>query len=371
MIFMKLENTEDIIEINDELSCEFEVAKVLRQYPKDTVILTNVKNSEMPVVSGICNTREKIAKSINCEVNEITSKIIEASDNPIKVENFTDFSEYNTTEADLSKLPILTHYKRDGGAYITSGVVFARDPETGIQNASIHRMMVLDDKRLAIRIVPRNLYTYFQKAQKLNKDLEIAKSKLLELSMMFIDITNRTIENNSQYEVLSSKIDKIQKSLKKIESDIYIDEDEEDDEYDENGDQMHDNELNINYDEDYEFEIKCPYCNYEFVVGQDADLKETIECPKCHKEIELDWDDYCDGECNHCENICYNKELEENNLALKEDEQEYNVNENNNQQKNNENQNTQAQTNPKQSQNENKENQSNQENINNENEDDM
>lgn len=117
---MKLENTEDIIEINDELSCEFEVAKVLRQYPKDTVILTNVKNSEMPVVSGICNTREKIAKSINCEVNEITSKIIEASDNPIKVENFTDFSEYNTTEADLSKLPILTHYKRDGGAYITS-----------------------------------------------------------------------------------------------------------------------------------------------------------------------------------------------------------------------------------------------------------
>ena len=196
MIFMKLENTEDIIEINDELNCEFEVAKVLRQYPKDTVILTNVKNSEMPVVSGICNTREKIAKSINCEVNEITSKIIEASDNPIKVENFTDFSEYNTTEADLSKLPILTHYKRDGGAYITSGVVFARDPETGIQNASIHRMMVLDDKRLAIRIVPRNLYTYFQKAQKLNKDLEIAISIGMDAAILLASTTSIPIDYN-------------------------------------------------------------------------------------------------------------------------------------------------------------------------------
>ena len=196
MIFMKLENTEDIIEINDELSCEFEVAKVLRQYPKDTVILTNVKNSEMPVVSGICNTREKIAKSINCEVNEITSKIIEASDNPIKVENFTDFSEYNTTEADLSKLPILTHYKRDGGAYITSGVVFARDPETGIQNASIHRMMVLDDKRLAIRIVPRNLYTYFQKAQKLNKDLEIAIVIGMDAAILLASTTSIPIDYN-------------------------------------------------------------------------------------------------------------------------------------------------------------------------------
>ena len=196
MIFMKLENTEDIIEINDELSCEFEVAKVLRQYPKDTVILTNVKNSEMPVVSGICNTREKIAKSINCEVNEITSKIIEASDNPIKVENFTDFSEYNTTEADLSKLPILTHYKRDGGAYITSGVVFACDPETGIQNASIHRMMVLDDKRLAIRIVPRNLYTYFQKAQKLNKDLEIAIAIGMDAAILLASTTSIPIDYN-------------------------------------------------------------------------------------------------------------------------------------------------------------------------------
>lgn len=196
MIFMKLENTEDIIEINDELNCEFEVAKVLRQYPKDTVILTNVKNSEMPVVSGICNTREKIAKSINCEVNEITSKIIEASDNPIKVENFTDFSEYNTTEADLSKLPILTHYKRDGGAYITSGVVFARDPETGIQNASIHRMMVLDDKRLAIRIVPRNLYTYFQKAQKLNKDLEIAIAIGMDTAILLASTTSIPIDYN-------------------------------------------------------------------------------------------------------------------------------------------------------------------------------
>lgn len=196
MIFMKLENTEDIIEINDELSCEFEVAKVLRQYPKDTVILTNVKNSEMPVISGICNTREKIAKSINCEVNEITSKIIEASDNPIKVENFTDFSEYNTTEADLSKLPILTHYKRDGGAYITSGVVFARDPETGIQNASIHRMMVLDDKRLAIRIVPRNLYTYFQKAQKLNKDLEIAIAIGMDAAILLASTTSIPIDYN-------------------------------------------------------------------------------------------------------------------------------------------------------------------------------
>ena len=187
-------NDDNIIEITDELSDEFEVAKVLRQYPKDTVIVKNVKGFDMPVVSGICNTREKIAKSINCEVSEITEKIIEAMEKPIKVDKFTDFSDYETSDVDLDKIPILTHYKRDGGAYITAGVVFARDPETGVQNASIHRMMVLDNKRLVIRIVPRNLYTYFQRAQKLGQDLEIAIAIGMDPAILLASTTSIPID---------------------------------------------------------------------------------------------------------------------------------------------------------------------------------
>ena len=189
-------NDENLIEINDELSSEFEVAKVLRQYPKDTVIINNVKGFDMPVISGICNTRDKIAKSINCEVSEITEKIIDAMENPIKVDKFTDFSEYDTSDIDLDKIPILTHYKRDGGAYITAGVVFARDPETGIQNASIHRMMVLDNKRLVIRIVPRNLYTYFQNAQKKGEDLEIAIAIGMDPAILLASTTSIPIDYN-------------------------------------------------------------------------------------------------------------------------------------------------------------------------------
>ncbi|WP_405291600.1 UbiD family decarboxylase [Methanobrevibacter sp.] len=190
---MKIEDA-NVVEITDELSTEFEISKELRKYPKDTVIVNNVKGFDIPVISGICNTREKIAKSINCEVSQITEKIIEAMEKPIKVDKFTDFSEYDTSEVDLDKIPILTHYKRDGGAYITAGVVFARDPETGIQNASIHRMMVLDNKRLVIRIVPRNLYTYFQRAQKLGKDLDIAIAIGMDPAILLASTTSIPID---------------------------------------------------------------------------------------------------------------------------------------------------------------------------------
>ena len=43
------------------------------------------------------------------------------------------------------------------------------------------------------------------------------------------------------------------------------------------------------YSEDgFDFEIICPYCNYEFFVDIDEN-KTEIECPECKNTIELDW----------------------------------------------------------------------------------
>ena len=64
------------------------------------------------------------------------------------------------------------------------------------------------------------------------------------------------------------------------------------------------------YDEEEgDFAIICPYCNYEF----DADIDENFEeirCPECGNAIELDWDGNPDDEpdlgsgcgenCPHC-----------------------------------------------------------------------
>ena len=39
------------------------------------------------------------------------------------------------------------------------------------------------------------------------------------------------------------------------------------------------------YDEDgFDFEIVCPYCNYEFVIDLDEN-KSEIECPECKNKI--------------------------------------------------------------------------------------
>ncbi len=74
---------------------------------------------------------------------------------------------------DLSKIPIMHHFPKDAGKYLTSGIVFSR--YDGVENASIHRMLVLDDHRVAARLVEgRHTHVMLQKALAKGEKLPIA-----------------------------------------------------------------------------------------------------------------------------------------------------------------------------------------------------
>lgn len=51
---------------------------------------------------------------------------------------------------DLTKLPILTCWPKDGGPFITLGMVITKDPDTNIRNAGIYRMQILDKQTTAM-----------------------------------------------------------------------------------------------------------------------------------------------------------------------------------------------------------------------------
>ena len=84
------------------------------------------------------------------------------------------------------------------------------------------------------------------------------------------------------------------------------------------------------------------------------------------------WDDYCDGECDHCGSICYDEDLEsvsedtlEASNSIREDETKYNA-EDSSKSKNKQNNNSENQNKPS-----NQENTTENNNQVNENEDDM
>jgi UbiD family decarboxylase len=84
----------------------------------------------------------------------------------------SSFQEIVSTP-DLSKLPILTHFKGDGGPYITSAVVVSKYGEH--INACVHRLMVLGKDRLAARLVPgRHTHMLCEEAGKKEDDVPVA-----------------------------------------------------------------------------------------------------------------------------------------------------------------------------------------------------
>jgi UbiD family decarboxylase len=75
--------------------------------------------------------------------------------------------------ADLSRIPVMKHYPLDAGKYITAGIVFSRFGET--ENASIHRLQVLDSQRVAARLVEgRHTSTLYRAAREQGERLPVA-----------------------------------------------------------------------------------------------------------------------------------------------------------------------------------------------------
>ncbi len=165
-----------VSEVADELSADYEAPAVMKANDGGAVLVFGrIKGHKARVVAGLCGTRERIYRAIGANPKNYYSKLIAAAANPIEPELVSRGPVMEVSgRADLGGLPIFRHYEKDAGKYITSGIVVARSPDGKFQNASIHRLLVLGKDRVAIRIVPRQLYALHQEAKARGEDIQVA-----------------------------------------------------------------------------------------------------------------------------------------------------------------------------------------------------
>ena len=181
----KNKNPYDTLEIEKEVSPEYEITAVayLLEAKAPLLIFKKIKGYEdFSIVSNVFSTKNKIYSyfgydneedfytfwvSLNSRNLEITVKNIEA---PVKEKVYT-YSNVN-----LSSLPVPYHYPQDGGKYITSGIVVAKDPENSKKiNLSFARIQVVSKNEVALSMHSRgHLWTYYLKAKNMKKDLPIS-----------------------------------------------------------------------------------------------------------------------------------------------------------------------------------------------------
>lgn len=121
------------------------------------------------------------------------------------------------------------------------------------------------------------------------------EKKLVELSSVYLGLLDRLTRTNTakiskieeNQEKIVKKVTEIQEAISNIKNDIY--------EFD-----------------GYDFEIVCPYCNFEFVTEIENYNKEEVKCPNCNNVIELDWEDNEKS-----------KEIRKNNTKQKDEDDEF------------------------------------------------
>ncbi len=76
---------------------------------------------------------------------------------------------------DLSKLPVQTCWPKDGGPFITFGLVVTKDPETGERNVGLYRIQVYDSKTAGMHWqIHKGGGFHYNKAERLGVPLEVA-----------------------------------------------------------------------------------------------------------------------------------------------------------------------------------------------------
>jgi UbiD family decarboxylase len=177
---------DETITIDEPLSRKFEIAAALKRFDGGKIVyIPEEKETKTSVVGGVCGTRERILKGLGTTVDDFYLTLIEATKNPIKCKIGDGPVKEVVREGNLSDIPVLTHFKEDPGSYITSGVVYIKAPEGNLENVSFHRLLVIDRRRMGIRIVPRHLYRMTQSAKEKGlKELDVSISLGLHPAVM-------------------------------------------------------------------------------------------------------------------------------------------------------------------------------------------
>jgi 2,5-furandicarboxylate decarboxylase 1 len=161
----KLQTKDEITTIKKKISKNLEIAGVLKSLEPRPVLFENLSDSEFQVAGNLFCTKKQIADYFGIVPEQIIPTLTRGIEGRSEPEVVTDApcQEIVREHVNLDDLPILLHNEVDGGPYISSAVVVAKDPEFG-QNLDFHRAMQIGKDKMVARVVSgRDFYKYLQR----------------------------------------------------------------------------------------------------------------------------------------------------------------------------------------------------------------
>lgn len=137
----------DELEVHDEPVALADMSAILEASPK-AVLFRNAGPEGLEIVGGVSGTRKRLAEAFGVGERELTGTIMKRLGSPQSVVEIPGSAAPVQQEVlqgkdiDLTRLPFHIQHRNDGGVYISSGLDFTIDPESGKRNVGARRMML-------------------------------------------------------------------------------------------------------------------------------------------------------------------------------------------------------------------------------------
>jgi 2,5-furandicarboxylate decarboxylase 1 len=182
-----LETKGKLCRVKKEINIRHEIAAGIRKV-SDTdgpaLLFENIKGfPNWRVAGGVYATQKLIALALGLPMDvdeeKITQRYLEFSDKRVKPKLVSSGPVKEVIikgdDVDLSKVPIPTYSELDCAPYLTAGVEVAKHPDTGKQNASIHRRIPLSKNTTSLQAPPpQQLGMMIQAAEEKGQGLGVA-----------------------------------------------------------------------------------------------------------------------------------------------------------------------------------------------------
>jgi 2,5-furandicarboxylate decarboxylase 1 len=177
------------------IDTDLAIAGTLKKHDGGPALMfTAVNGYDIPVIGNLlcCQPNCEAAFNLNFRgIRDAVGRALSAPIPPVVVPKAAAQENIQTEAIDIAAtLPVLFHTAEDAGRFITAGVVIVRDPETGVYNASYHRLQLIGPNRTAIKLdYGRHLRLAFERAKRTGRPLPIAVCIGTDLALQYTAAT--------------------------------------------------------------------------------------------------------------------------------------------------------------------------------------
>jgi len=141
------------------------------------VMFRQIRDHTTPITANLYGSYPRYAMAIGADQKNLWGKIQHAVANPVQSVTTTNAPCFEVVhnDPDITKiLPLIKYHPFDGGPYLTSGLLFMKDPLTGRRNISFMRHMIKGPRKVGFN--PKSVHNkaYYERIALAGKRMEVA-----------------------------------------------------------------------------------------------------------------------------------------------------------------------------------------------------